>query len=216
MDGVDQQRPAAGLGAPGRLKVVVGLARGPHHRGHHQPAQPTVGQPLPGLLHHAQVTAVVPDQRLDATLAHRLHQGGRFVQGHGHRFFHQKVNAALAAPLALLQVQGVGGGDDHRFRFDAVQHLLGITKPGCCADVKPGRVSHRVGHGHQLGRLRHGEDGLDVAAADQAGAQHGDTQWCHGVVFQDRGGTLPPAAVSAWRHSSRSQRAQATLLSKIE
>ena len=159
---------------------------------------------------------MVPDQGLDAALAHRLHQGGRFVQGHGHRFFHQKVNAALAAPLALLQVQGVGGGDDHCFGFHAVQHLPGITKPGCCANIKPRRVNHRVGHGHQLGRPGHGKNGLDVAAADQAGAQHSNAQWFHGVEFHESGGTRPPAAPSARRHSSRSQRAQATLLSKIE
>jgi hypothetical protein len=89
------------------------------------------------------------------------------------------MDAAFAGQLALAGMQGVGRGQDDGFGPHAVQHLGCIGKPGGGAQIESPGVRHRICHRHQLAGVGGGHDGLDVPLSDQAGAQHGNAQWCH-------------------------------------
>jgi hypothetical protein len=124
MDEVDQDRSAAGLRAPRRdLEISGRLVGGPDRRHPDDIADALVSQSRlqrPDLL---MVAAVMPDQRLDAGLAHLGDQACRGLHRIRDRLLDQDVNAAPGAFDALLGMKLVGRGDDHGLRPRLVEQF---------------------------------------------------------------------------------------------
>lgn len=182
VDQVEEDRPGAFLPAPRWLEIIVGLVEPEGRLDRQDGAEPARFDDLPRLLHHGVVAAVVADEQGHARRLGRLDQARRRGDIVGDRFLHQSRHARRHRREAVLDMHLVRRGDDHAIRPARRDHLGEGREP---RDAVPARQlladGRGIDHGDKIG-LRPRHHVLDMALADEAGAEHRELDRIHGPV----------------------------------
>jgi hypothetical protein len=194
VDHVEQDRPAARLGAPGSVgKVAAGLVEQGRSRDGDQASQHARFDDLTRLGHDRAVRAVVADQHPRSPRLDLAQQTLAFGHRGRDRFFQQHRQVRGDALHGLRRVQLIGRGQHHAVGSIGAKQFVERGMAGHARlSGDPRSAGGGVDHGRQRQRGA-GLYGTHVCPPDEAGTRHGNARLGHDAGHGIRLGSLRPA-----------------------